>query len=362
VIKLLIVDDSALMRRVLGSVFKDLDDFEIAFARNGMEALERLREFQPHVITLDVHMPVMEGLACLDRIMVERPCPVIMVSSLTATGADETLRAIELGAVDFILKPSGAISLAMDEFAPLLLEKVRTAARARVPSASRLAERVRLKLQAAGSSLRQAAPAPPVTPKPVAVSGQVEGVVLIGTSTGGPPALDEVLSRLPADFPWPILVAQHMPASFTGPLSRRLDKLCPLTVVEVTSPISLSPGYVYVGKGDADIVVDSRNGTLCADVAANGAEYRWHPSVDRLVASCMQHFEPRRLVGVLMTGMGNDGAAAMTQMKTGGGRTIAEAEETAVVWGMPGELVKSGGATVVLPNHRIAAQLLQWLR
>jgi two-component system, chemotaxis family, protein-glutamate methylesterase/glutaminase len=360
VIKLLIVDDSALMRRVLGSVFKDLAEFEVAFARDGVEALARLHEFQPHVITLDVQMPLMEGLACLDRIMLERPCPVIMVSSLTADGAEETLEAIELGAVDFIPKPAGAISLAMEEFAPLLLEKVRAAARARLPSALRLAERVRLRLNAASSIVRNGRPiragTAPVFPSP----GQVDGVVLIGTSTGGPPALDAVLSRLPAEFPWPILIAQHMPGMFTGPLARRLDKLCALAVFEVTRPTPLARGYVYVGKGDADIVITSKAGAQCADVAASSAEYRWHPSVDRLVATAMRHFEARRLVGVLMTGMGNDGAAAMTRLKAEGGRTIAEAEETAVVWGMPGELVKAGGAAVVLPVSKIADQLLFW--
>jgi two-component system, chemotaxis family, protein-glutamate methylesterase/glutaminase len=345
---------------MLGRVFENLVDFEVAFARNGVEALARLHEFQPHVIMLDVQMPLMDGLACLDRIMVERPCPVIMVSSLTAHGAEETLEAIELGAVDFIPKPAGAISLAMEEFAPLLLEKVRAAARARLPSASRLAERVRFKLNASSASVRNGRPIRAGTAPVFPSSGQVDGVVLVGTSTGGPPALDAVLSRLPAEFPWPILIAQHMPVSFTGPLARRLDKLCALAVLEVTHPAPLARGYVYVGRGDADIVVASKAGELYADVAASSAEFRWHPSVDRLVATAMQHFEARRLVGVLMTGMGNDGAAAMTRLKAEGGRTIAEAEETAVVWGMPGELVKAGGAASVLPVSKIASELLLW--
>jgi two-component system, chemotaxis family, protein-glutamate methylesterase/glutaminase len=360
VIKVLIVDDSALMRRVLGSVFKNLVDFEVAFARNGVEALARLHEFQPHVIMLDVQMPQMDGLACLDRIMVERPCPVIMVSSLTAHGAEETLEAIELGAVDFVPKPAGAISLAMEEFAPLLLEKVRAAACARLPSASRLAERVRFKLNASSASVPDGRPIHAGTAPVFPSSAQVDGVVLIGTSTGGPPALDAVLSRLPAEFSWPILIAQHMPVMFTGPLARRLDKLCALAVLEVTRPTPLERGYVYIGKGDADIVVASKAGTLCADVAASSAEFRWHPSVDRLVATAMQHFEARRVVGVLMTGMGNDGAAAMARLKAEGGRTIAEAKETAVVWGMPGELVKAEGAAVVLPVSKIADKLLLW--
>lgn len=359
-IKLLVVDDSALMRRLLGSVFRDLANFEVAFARDGVEALVRLHEFQPHVITLDVQMPRMDGLTCLDRIMMERPCPVIMISSLTSDGADETLEAFELGAVDFIPKPAGAISLAMDEFAPLLREKVHAALRARLPSAVRLAERVRHKLSAGSSTASRRLFDRSETTANRKLHKHVDGVVLIGASTGGPPALDEVLSRLPADFPWPILVAQHMPAMFTGPLARRLDKLCALDVLEVARPIPLARGQVYVGKGNADIVIVVKDGALCADFVTSSAQFRWHPSVDRMVDSAMQHFQSSRLIGVLMTGMGDDGAAAMSRLKADGGRTIAEAEESAVVWGMPGELVKAGGAEVTLPIERIADKLLHW--
>ena len=191
--------------------------------------------------------------------------------------------------------------------------------------------------------------------------GPVDGVVLVGCSTGGPPALDALLAPLPADFPWPILVAQHMPASFTAPLARRLDRLCALTVQEVTRPTPIVPGHVYIARGDADMLVSMRPTGPVALAAPASAEYRWHPSVDRLVTSAMQQLGAARLTGVLMTGMGNDGAAAMTQLSADGGRTIAEAEETAVVWGMPGELVKAGGAQAVLPLREIAIQLLRWL-
>jgi two-component system chemotaxis response regulator CheB len=189
----------------------------------------------------------------------------------------------------------------------------------------------------------------------------VNGVVLVGCSTGGPPALDALLEPLAADFPWPILVAQHMPASFTAPLARRLDRSCSLSVEEVTQPTPILPGHVYIGRGDADILVSLRSTGPVALAAPASAEHRWHPSVDRLVTSAMQQLGAERLIGVLMTGMGDDGAAAMTQLSAGGGRTIAEAEETAVVWGMPGELVKAGGAQMVLPLHQIAGQLLRWL-
>jgi two-component system chemotaxis response regulator CheB len=361
VIRLLVVDDSPLMRRLLGGIFSAEGDFEIAFARNGLEALEQLNAFQPDVITLDVHMPEMDGLTCLDRIMLERPCPVVMVSSLTEAGARITLEAMDLGAVDFISKPERAVSLEIDALAPLLVEKVRAASKARLPRTLRLTERVRLR------SGLHAEPRPRPHSRPVAAASKAqpikaeraEGIVLVGTSTGGPPALDALLSRLPAGFPWPVVVAQHMPASFTGPLARRLDKICALTVSEVTQPVPLSPGNIYIGRGDADVILGARPGGPVVLAAPSHPEHRWHPSVDRLVESAMQHFAPERLVGVLMTGMGNDGAAAMARLRAEGGRTIAEAEETAVVWGMPGELVRRGGADVVAPLEDIAGRLVQ---
>ncbi len=369
-IKLLVVDDSALMRRLLARLFAAEGDFEVAVARDGHEALACLETFAPDVVTLDVEMPQMNGLACLDAIMLARPCPVVMVSSLTTAGAETTLEALQLGAVDFVAKPDGAISLSMDKLAPILVRTVREAARARVRRSLRLAERVRRR--AAGG----AAVSVPVTkpsggyrphraagaPSPLPEAGFVatDAVVLVGCSTGGPPALDALLTRLPADFPWPVLVAQHMPASFTGPLARRLDGICALTVVEAAAPMPIAPGHIYIGRGDADMIVSARPGGPVVTPAPSSAEHRWHPSVDRLVTSAMQHLPATRLIGVLMTGMGNDGATAMTRLRAEGGHTIAEAEETAVVWGMPGELVRAGGAEIVLPLEAIAGRLLDW--
>ncbi len=359
-IRLLVVDDSPLMRRLLGGIFAAEGDFEVAFARNGVEALDRLAEFKPDVITLDVHMPEMDGLACLDRIMVERPCPVVMVSSLTEAGAHETLEAMNLGAVDFIPKPEGAISLDIEALAPRLVEKVRSAARARLPTIQRLAERVRLRSGLAAEPVSVRGRDATVSPRLRRIKdGVTAGLVLVGTSTGGPPALDALLSGLPPDFPWPVVVAQHMPASFTGPLARRLDKLCALQVAEVTRPMPLAPGNVYIGKGDADIIVGTRPAGPLVLAAPSLPEHRWHPSVDRLVESAMRHFPPDRLIGVLMTGMGSDGAGTMARLLQEGGRTIAEAEETAVVWGMPGELVRRQGAGIVAPLDQIADRVVR---
>jgi two-component system chemotaxis response regulator CheB len=356
VIRVLVVDDSALMRRFLGRILESEPDFQVASAKDGLEALEKIATFRPHVVTLDVEMPNMGGLACLNRIMVEHPCPVVMVSGLTQYGAEETLRALEIGAVDFILKPQGTISLHAEELAPLIVERVRAAAATTIRRSRRLADRLKFR---AGNT--QISPRPSRDTKAIAPLAAAERVpkslVLVGASTGGPPALDAVLSALPADFGWPMIVAQHMPASFTGPLSRRLDKLCRLGVTEVTAPTVISAGMVYIGKGDADLLISKRGGELVALPAPADPNHRWHPSVDRLVRSALEHVPAESLIGLLMTGMGNDGAAAMTELRAAGGHTIAEARSTAVVWGMPGELVGLGGATDVVPLPEIAQRL-----
>jgi two-component system chemotaxis response regulator CheB len=189
----------------------------------------------------------------------------------------------------------------------------------------------------------------------VAATG--DGLVLVGTSTGGPPALEALLAPLPADFPWPIVIAQHMPATFTGPLARRLDGLCALSVSEVAQPTLLKPGCAYIGRGDADVIISRRAAGRVAMPAPAKKDYPWHPSTDRLVRSALEVVPPGSLVGVLMTGMGNDGALAMAHLHDLGGRTIAEAEESAVVWGMPGELVKASGADWIEPLSGIASRL-----
>jgi two-component system chemotaxis response regulator CheB len=185
------------------------------------------------------------------------------------------------------------------------------------------------------------------------------GLVLIGTSTGGPAALDIVLPRLPLGFPWPVMVAQHMPASFTGPFSRRLDRECELHVVEVDRPMPLLAGTIYIARGDADLIAAPRSTGMVAMPVPAQRDYPWHPSVERMVSSALEHFQATQMVGVLMTGMGRDGADAMTRLRSQGGRTIAESEASAVVWGMPGELVRNGGAEFVRPVETIAEVIVE---
>ncbi len=335
--KVLVVDDSAVMRRAITEILRTGGEFDVHIARNGPEALVQVDRLHPDVITLDVTMPEMDGLACLTRIMARWPTPVVMVSSLTEHNAMVTLEALELGAVDFVPKPSGTLRAVAAE----IVRKVRDAASAH-PRRS------------GGSPAHLEAPRS-------ARTGEVD-LVLIGASTGGPARLAELLPSLPAGLGAPVVVAQHIPAAFTGPLARRLDGLCELRVFEVDRIETLSRGSIYLARGSADVVVARRPGGLVVKSVPASADYRWHPSVDRLVGSARRYCDPSRMVCVLLTGMGDDGAAEMAAVHAGGGRTIAESPETAVVWGMPGELTRRGGATEVLPSYDIAGRLAEWVR
>jgi two-component system chemotaxis response regulator CheB len=184
--------------------------------------------------------------------------------------------------------------------------------------------------------------------------------VLIGISTGGPRTLEDVLPQLPADFPWPVLVAQHMPANFTLAFAQRMNRLCALDVVEVGEPMAIEPGRVHIARGGSDLVVVERLGRLVAQSRPEAPGYPWHPSADVMVESAMKVMPASQIIGVLMTGMGHDGAQAMAELKSRGGRTIAEAESTCVVFGMPSELIQRGGASLVLPCTDVARQLRHW--
>jgi two-component system chemotaxis response regulator CheB len=358
-IRLLIVDDSALMRKLLSGIFEQEGDFDIRTARNGAEALELARSFAPQVITLDINMPVMDGLTCLSRLMIETPLPVVVVSSQTPEGAETTLEALHLGAVDVIAKPEGTVSLNIDRISPALVEKVRAASRARLRPTHRLTDRVRHRIGGTPAAARPERPKPPVVGDMAGSDAFAPGLLLIGASTGGPQALEAILTSLPADLPWPVLVAQHMPATFTSAFAQRLDRICALTVMEVRQSTVLRPGQVHIAQGDADLIVAKRPAGLIALPVPASQAHRWHPSVDRMVASALNQVPADRQVGVLLTGMGDDGAAAMARLRAEGGQTIAQDEETSVVWGMPGELVRRGGAGVVAPLSEIAHRIVQ---
>jgi two-component system chemotaxis response regulator CheB len=353
--KLLIVDDSALMRRQLGGLFEEAGGFQLAFARNGREALAMNHEFQPDVVTLDINMPEMDGLSALAQMMIERPVPTIMLSSLTERGALATFEALNLGAVDYVGKPGGTISLGLDGIRAELLGKVRGAARARVRRDPPAALRPR------------AVPPPPVAMPAATVRTTATGtagpcgIVLVGVSTGGPRTLERILPQLPAAFPWPVVVAQHMPATFTAPFAARMDGLCALRVVEAARPMPLEPGTVYICKGGADVLVAARGGVPTLVTRPETAGHLWHPSVELLGRSALEHYAPSDIVAVMLTGMGHDGADAFADIAQRGGRTIAESQESAVVFGMPAELIRRGGARRVLPADQVATQLIDWV-
>jgi len=348
-IKLLIVDDSALMRRQLVSVFDAEGDFEIRLARNGKEAVQENIAFMPDVITLDINMPEMDGLTALSLLMEQRPVPVVMVSSLTEKSALATFEALALGAVDYVTKPGGTISLSIEVIKKDLVAKVRSAARSRLKISRESLARTQYE---------------PIQAKRASVAARRdianEGLVIVGVSTGGPSTLECILPRLPEDFPWPVLVVQHMPASFTGPFANRMNALCPLHVIEVTRQMALEPGTIYIAKGGADIVVTNRGGKLVTMARPENTDLLWHPSVELLGRSVLQHVDLSRVIAVMLTGMGSDGANAFTEIKRLGGRTIAESEESCVVFGMPAELIKLGGASLTLDAHKIANQIIVW--
>jgi two-component system chemotaxis response regulator CheB len=352
--KLLIVDDSALMIHQLTILFQAEGDFDIRQARNGAEAMRENREFQPDVVILDIHMPELEGETVLSLILAERPVPVVMVCSLTEQEALATFEALHQGAVDYISNPMGAIAQSTDPIGGELLARVRGAAQARPRGPGsrvcplcgmvRRMQPERRAAIAAGDEHR----------------GNGDGLLVMGASTGGPRALEIVLSGLPADFPWPVVVAQHMPAAFTKVFAERLDACCALQVVEAASALPVEAGRVYIGRGGSDLLLAKRAGRLTVLAAPKNPNYPWHPSVELLGRSVLEHYDPRHTTAVLLTGMGHDGSEAFAQIKLRGGRTIAESEDSAVAYEMPAELVRRGGASLVLAAEAVPGQLATW--
>lgn len=355
--KVLVVDDSALMRRLIKTALQ-ADGFEVLTARDGEDALAQLCIHEPDCITLDINMPKMDGLECLSRIMTQRPTPVVMVSSLTAKGAMSTLEALAMGATDFICKPGGTVSLNMNEILPKLCAKVRAAV------GSKQRDRSSTMKRAEGQTSRQAdAKAGHVShrrasarPGKASIASGCE-VVLVGVSTGGPRVIELLLKDLPTDFQLPVVICQHMPSSFTSVFTNRLNGLCQFPVVEVTSQRQLEPNTVFIGRGDADIVFTKRGTRTFVSSAPSDARYNWHPSVDRMVYSALDVFDPHKIIGVQLTGMGDDGAAAFAELQQRGGETIAESSETATIFGMPKALIELDGANHILRDTEIAGFL-----
>jgi two-component system, chemotaxis family, protein-glutamate methylesterase/glutaminase len=351
-IRVLVVDDSAFMRKMVSDILGQRPEFAVVgTARNGQDGLEQMRALRPDVITLDVEMPILDGLATLAAIMKEQPTPVVMLSSLTAAGADTTMRALYLGAVDFVHKPSGAVSLDIGKVGDEIASKVAQAAKANLCG-----------LGASGSvskMLPQRTEAPRATlPPSVAPASSYRAVVAIGTSTGGPRALQEVIPRIPGDIPAALVIVQHMPPKFTKSLADRLDSMSQISVSEAEEGDTLRPGHAFLAPGGFHMRVTKGN-----RIALSQEPPLWgvRPAADLMLESVALEYGPR-VVGVIMTGMGHDGAAAMKLVKQRGGATIAESEETCVIYGMPRAVVEAGAADYVLPLGDVPAKIAQLAR
>ncbi len=346
--RVLIIDDSALVRGVLTQIINGQSDLEaVGAAPDPIVAREMIRALNPDVLTLDVEMPKMDGLDFLERLMRLRPTPVVMVSTLTERGAEATLRALELGAVDFVAKPKIGIAAGLSELGRDLCEKIRVASRARMfrhVSAAASADR------AIG-----AGDAKPATYSRVST----EKLIVIGASTGGTEAIREVLQPLPADSP-AVLITQHMPPGFTRSFAARLDTMCRVTVTEACDGERVLPGHAYIAPGDRHLRL-AKNGANYVIALDDGEPVNRHrPSVEVLFHS-VASTAGKNVLGVMLTGMGKDGAAAMLEMKGAGSFNIAQDEATCVVFGMPREAIACGAVDEVLPVTRIAARLLEKL-
>lgn len=355
-IQVMIVDDSPFMRKALERMLTCDDIRVVGSARDGVEALEKIPQLEPDIVTLDVEMPRMDGLACLKRIMAEHPRPVLMVSSLTQEGAAATLEALAAGALDFISKESSLASASILQIQQELQEKVRKLARS-----PKFARKARPAASAAPTvpaapALPVARPAPPRgTTGLLAASPRAE-LLLIGTSTGGPKALQDLLPALPASLPVPCLVVQHMPGTFTGPFAERLNALAPLTIKEAEQGEPLRPGTVYIAPGGIHLKFRNRAGTACAELDPEPAASLHRPSVDVLFLSAAEQYQ-RPMLAMILTGMGSDGAKGMEALKAKGAHTLAEAEESCVVYGMPRAAFERGCVDQVAPLQDMAGIL-----
>jgi two-component system chemotaxis response regulator CheB len=338
-IKVLVVDDSALMRQLLTTILSSDPDIDVVgTAGDPFVAREKIMALQPDVLTLDIEMPRMDGLTFLEKLMRGHPMPVVMISSLTSKGADTTLRALSLGAIDYVSKPKLDVSNGTIEQAEEIVAKVKVAARAKLRSSS-------------------LAPPPPASAGKAYQFSGTHKVVAIGASTGGTEALKELLLLLPAEFPG-IVIVQHMPEAFTRQFAERLNSLCKIRVREAVDGDRILPGHALVAPGGHHMAVVCRGMEYDVRVYRGERVNRHMPSVDVLFSSCA-HNLGRNAVGVLLTGMGADGAKGMLEMKQAGAFNIAQDESTCVVFGMPREAIQLGAVDQVLPIGQIPDSLMQ---
>jgi two-component system, chemotaxis family, protein-glutamate methylesterase/glutaminase len=338
--KVVIVDDSALIRSVMTEIVNAQPDMEVVgVAPDPLAARDLIKCTNPDVITLDVEMPKMDGLDFLEKLMRLRPMPVLMVSSLTERGSEITMRALELGAVDFVTKPKISIQSGMREYADMIGEKLRAAARARI------------KPRTLHSGV--AAPVLPQLRSPLTSS---EKLIIIGASTGGTEAIREFLMQMPSDCPG-ILITQHMPEGFTSSFAKRLDSLCKISVIEAAGNERVLPGHAYIAPGHSHLMLTRSGANYMTRIEQSAPVNRHRPSVDVLFRSAAQA-AGKNAVGVILTGMGKDGAAGMLEMKEAGATNFAQDEATCVVFGMPREAIAVGAVHEVGPLTSLPGMVL----
>jgi two-component system chemotaxis response regulator CheB len=386
-ITVLIVDDSPFMRLTLQKILSQVPGIKVLdAARDGRDGIEKLQALRPQVVTMDVEMPGIDGLQALDEIMRWQPTPVIILSAVTTEGAQSTLKALDLGAFDVVAKPSGGPGADLQVLARDLTEKVKAAAQvdpsrlakkgAAFRQKSPLGTKLGFSAGVTGSNPTGSSPENLLSDSgnPAQASGYIKNrfaessgvfpkhpveIVAIGTSTGGPSALQNVLPQLPANFPVPVLVAQHMPPGFTAPLAQRLNGLCPLNVREGINGEALKAGTIYVAPAGKQLQVQRRDRQLILHIGDESPiPTLYHPSVDVMFLSLAKEVGGGAL-GVVMTGMGNDGVRGMKEIKAQGGFAIAEAEESCVVYGMPRAIVDAGLADRVVPVTEIGRNIVE---
>ncbi len=346
-IKVLVIDDSALIRSVLQDIINREPDMEcVGMAADPLAAREMIKALNPDVLTLDVEMPRMDGLDFLERLMRLRPIPVLMVSSLTQAGSEVAFRAMELGAIDFVAKPKLDIARGMQEYGITITDKIRAAAQADVKKVTTAPAQEKLSADA-------------VLPSAAWRFSSTEKIVAIGASTGGTEALRDILVNLPADAP-AVLIAQHMPERFTQSYAQRMDGLCKISVKEAEDNERVLPGHAYIAPGNMHLLLKRNGARYTVSLNQGPLVNRHRPSVDVLFRSAA-NVAGANALGIILTGMGKDGAQGLLEMKQAGAHTIAQDEASCVVFGMPKEAIALGGVDEVLPLRDIARRAMEYV-
>lgn len=352
-IRVLVADDSALMRRTLRHLVESDPELEyVDSARDGEDAVHKARELRPDVISMDINMPKLDGITALQMILEEKICPVVMLSSLTQKGAITTFECLELGAFDYVAKPDGTVSSDLSSVARELVLKLKAAAG--LASLQRTGKARREMRE----SILKTRPVSAEPESPLLKPGGPFKAIAIGISTGGPATIMEVLPQLPRDIPGAVFLVQHMPASFTNSFARRLNDACDLKVVEAEGGMEVQPGYCYLARGDSHLTLYRKLTGQVFIRTPSVPRTLFVPSVNVMMESVLAVYG-RDTVGVLMTGIGDDGAEQMARIKEAGGHTIAESEESCVVYGMPREAIERGAACEIRPSWDIAKAILR---